>query len=696
MTTNSTATTVNGTNGVSSTVVNVKDASKYAVIRLKNSDNLISLFQLLLQNGYTQVSFVNSLNETIFPFIERLEKCTQTSTDFYNSGNLNFKNGVALSNGHFSGDIHQRIFDNNNSKPGVICTTSGGASAAAAAANLFFDNKQLSRALNDFLPNFAAAAGFLGLPTLPSIFSSTTTTANNNGLATTHDLLATNKLMNESNYLNNNGNLKRRLDLAANDSNFNVVKKSNNANENGNVLNDVFSTATNTQLRQRGQRGYAEDPSLYVTCRLCKNKIMGSRISNLTNHVRRHSSLKQFQCCYCEYTHNEMAKVRLHMLHNHKDKDSQPIDNLSPEMQNSWEFLMKECFPEQYQANFNNNTNRTGGPNSKISFKSDEISMVRRQDLLLNNDNNLQNRIQFNSSSDSATLNSDTKDNSSESNAESPLILSNNPAPKIESNVTLLDTFPCLECGELIAVKDQLEHIYSRHLNCQIPAFVCSLCGFDDATHEKLKLHVDSIHKSDLNPQILTRNVDQIIEHLLPQFFPGYIAAILQFNQKPLVTAVHRDENSETVRNLFAIVDDRKSPENAAIDDSGAKRPTPAPYNCPKCHFISGSRRKIINHLSKCSSIFPMFCPIKLADSNFRVVDNVQKFIYGVHINYLFRRNGPPTAWNVQPENPLSVRKDSAKRPTVTTNESNGTNISRPLGYVMSIASRSVGKGKYK
>lgn len=62
--------------------------------------------------------------------------------------------------------------------------------------------------------------------------------------------------------------------------------------------------------RPRGSRAVAnDDPALYAVCQLCQNKIMSSRLSNLTNHVRRHASLKQFQCVYCIYTHNEMAKV---------------------------------------------------------------------------------------------------------------------------------------------------------------------------------------------------------------------------------------------------------------------------------------------------------------------------------------------------------------------------------------------------
>lgn len=98
--------------------------------------------------------------------------------------------------------------------------------------------------------------------------------------------------------------------------------------------------------RPRGSRmQVSDDPSVYAACKLCSNKIMSSRLSNLTNHVRRHASLKQYQCCHCAYSHNEMAKVRLHMQHNHQDYESSPIDAMCREMQQQWANLMEQCFP---------------------------------------------------------------------------------------------------------------------------------------------------------------------------------------------------------------------------------------------------------------------------------------------------------------------------------------------------------------
>lgn len=57
-----------------------------------------------------------------------------------------------------------------------------------------------------------------------------------------------------------------------------------------------------------------EEGIVYATCQLCHNRIMSSRLSNLTNHVRRHAAMKQYQCPYCSYCHNEMAKVVFFVL----------------------------------------------------------------------------------------------------------------------------------------------------------------------------------------------------------------------------------------------------------------------------------------------------------------------------------------------------------------------------------------------
>ncbi|GMR55740.1 hypothetical protein PMAYCL1PPCAC_25935, partial [Pristionchus mayeri] len=88
-----------------------------------------------------------------------------------------------------------------------------------------------------------------------------------------------------------------------------------------------------------------DNEDVYVKCRLCENRIMNTRLSNLTNHVRRHAKLKQFQCAHCSYEHNEIFKVRTHMSRAHGDTASAPLDRRSPEMERQWEALMHACFP---------------------------------------------------------------------------------------------------------------------------------------------------------------------------------------------------------------------------------------------------------------------------------------------------------------------------------------------------------------
>jgi hypothetical protein len=118
-------------------------------------------------------------------------------------------------------------------------------------------------------------------------------------------------------------------------------------NSSGSSQHESTCLITGAKLRQRGRqlRRHERDSSAYASCRLCRNRILANRLSNLHNHVRRHAVLKQFHCCYCSYAHTEVAKVRLHMLHNHKDDRSQPLDKRNDDMETAWSMLMRECFP---------------------------------------------------------------------------------------------------------------------------------------------------------------------------------------------------------------------------------------------------------------------------------------------------------------------------------------------------------------
>ncbi|VDO18227.1 unnamed protein product [Brugia timori] len=188
--------------------------------------------------------------------------------------------------------------------------------------------------------------------------------------------------------------------------------------------------------RPRGSRMIAnDDPSLYAVCQLCQNKIMSSRLSNLTNHVRRHASLKQFQCVYCIYTHNEMAKVRLHMQHNHKDHVSQPLDALTPEMQNQWDLLMDQCFPGY----------------SKV--------LLRQYGCLFS--------FQFSTSKNG------------ENDRSADLMLTG-----------LNDlSYACIECGERVNAEALIEHLDKVHKTECIP-YCCEECGYQNADQVEVLLHL--------------------------------------------------------------------------------------------------------------------------------------------------------------------------------------------------------------
>lgn len=67
------------------------------------------------------------------------------------------------------------------------------------------------------------------------------------------------------------------------------------------------------------------DDGTHVLCHLCDNRIMCTRLSNLTNHVRRHSAAKQYQCAHCTYQHNEQAKVSAFLLYISHEPQPSPI-----------------------------------------------------------------------------------------------------------------------------------------------------------------------------------------------------------------------------------------------------------------------------------------------------------------------------------------------------------------------------------
>ncbi|KAE9418574.1 hypothetical protein Angca_001852, partial [Angiostrongylus cantonensis] len=88
-----------------------------------------------------------------------------------------------------------------------------------------------------------------------------------------------------------------------------------------------------------------------VNCRLCKSMILTSRFSNLANHARRHAVVKKYRCVHCCVQNNEYSRIRMHMATIHRDSNSYPVDNGSPETQRIWDFLLEKCFPYHLTIN---------------------------------------------------------------------------------------------------------------------------------------------------------------------------------------------------------------------------------------------------------------------------------------------------------------------------------------------------------
>ncbi|RCN39262.1 hypothetical protein ANCCAN_14790 [Ancylostoma caninum] len=81
-----------------------------------------------------------------------------------------------------------------------------------------------------------------------------------------------------------------------------------------------------------------------VNCLLCKNTIMVSRMTNLSNHALRHAVVKKFRCAHCTFQHNEHAKIRAHMISVHLDETTDVVDNGTPENIKIWDYLVWKCF----------------------------------------------------------------------------------------------------------------------------------------------------------------------------------------------------------------------------------------------------------------------------------------------------------------------------------------------------------------
>uniref|UniRef100_A0A914WPD5 C2H2-type domain-containing protein n=1 Tax=Plectus sambesii TaxID=2011161 RepID=A0A914WPD5_9BILA len=453
---------------------------KFAIVRLRPQDDVFTLFRLLIQHGYPEVSFVNGLREEAFlPRTSLLPSGERITPPPVDAAQSPAAVNAAGANGRPSGEHKGAAMTKDGGGIAMPSTVPTTVSAPLASLGLLGATGSFMSPLSGLPMTSEAQSSFAALAN-PSMFSSLT------GVPTDLSGLLSAPLQLNGGGSNGNGSHSNGL------SSMLQQPPSSQSPHNG----SPSSTSTaNTQLRQRGSRAQTDDPSVYAHCRLCQNKIMASRLSNLTNHVRRHASLKQFQCNYCDYTHNEMAKVRLHMLHNHKDKDSQPIDNLSPEMQAQWDFLMEQCFP-QYNKDFF--TKETGAHPAVVSSAM-RISQVNIPTVTPS----LSDLQRHYLKPTTQKVVAKTLSNSSEQLDEA-------------------HGLTCIECGELVSEQLLEHHLRHSHAADCIP-YVCDECGYENSDQWKVRLHISLKHaEKAADIAVTAQNTANNYAAFISKFFPDY------------------------------------------------------------------------------------------------------------------------------------------------------------------------------
>ncbi|CAK5089671.1 unnamed protein product [Meloidogyne enterolobii] len=269
---------------MASTSNNSRNCPKYAVVHLPEGTNVLNFYQLLLSNGFSEVSFVNAIRENAFlPSIMGGNSGSLTSTGHKNDlANINI-----IPTNETTNPTIEKVVDSVAKISNPTFTIS-----SSPIPQITINNGQQQQQKEKTLKDIALI-----------------------------------KMFGERNLLNENQQ-QNVLIKTKNNNNIQTIcgiKKNN-------ILPIINDNNTNSV-------------DFYSVCALCKSRLLSTRLSNLVNHVRRHATIKQYRCKVCNYEHIEMGKVRLHMLKAHKDSSS-PVDRLNFEMQIEWGMLMEKCFPE--------------------------------------------------------------------------------------------------------------------------------------------------------------------------------------------------------------------------------------------------------------------------------------------------------------------------------------------------------------
>lgn len=289
---------------------------------------MFTLFRLLVQHGYPEVSFVNGLREEAFLPRSSLLPSTERATPPLDAGQSPAVSAATAALTAATATIANGRSAADHKSGGATVTKDGGGAITMPTTAPTTVSAPLA-SLGLLGPTGPFISSLSGIPMTSEQQSSFAALANSTmfpslaGMSADLSGLLSGPLQLNGGGTNGNG-------IAASTNGLSSVLQQPPPSQSPHNGSPSSTSATNTQLRQRGSRAQTDDPSVYAHCRLCQNKIMASRLSNLTNHVRRHASLKQFQCneftlsfllrsdvCsffslagnYCDYTHNEMAKV---------------------------------------------------------------------------------------------------------------------------------------------------------------------------------------------------------------------------------------------------------------------------------------------------------------------------------------------------------------------------------------------------
>ncbi|CAB3404603.1 unnamed protein product [Caenorhabditis bovis] len=235
----------------------------------------------------------------------------------------------------------------------------------------------------------------------------------------------------------------------------------------------TLSTMTNSNKKR-------DDSKLgeLVTCKLCESRIMATRYSNLSNHVRRHATLKQYQCPLCPYQNNEQAKVRLHMQNQHMDTTATIIDKFSAEMQEMWERLMDECFPNHQEILQTAKETRRHNETSREASMQPEMSVDM----------------------DAANMTYTTRE------------------VCIYRCIECSAVVPCMSGQEVVKNNPLEAHLRADHSNDCYP-YMCDECGYQNAEQWKIRWHISLRHTNNAAECTVSQSKSPMCSLFIKKYF---------------------------------------------------------------------------------------------------------------------------------------------------------------------------------